>query len=359
MTSKLITPESPLLVPPLLAAEIGLTEAVILHQQIHYYCLISKHIKRDGRRWFWKTLKDWGQTLPFLKISAIRRAISNLRDKFKLIDVCRHSEKTWYQANWFTVNVENVQALWNRICENQQIDVSDLNASICSKATDHIKEFPSKEFASQQHSAVELEKSEEVETENLDYDQEGVCQTSKPELLQTNRFVEDIEPLDSTTETNTHEDHFSAAPVASNFHDEDFGDDYTEPVEKSVQPSNQEIQEVLQQLREIPFTPQFRLNAEIQRTVRRCWENVPGAIAYLKEALRTWKGIKSPEAVFVAACKEGRKPEAQQAKSGVVAWFNWARKNRIVIAMSGEVVYTPDGEAVAVAEMMRRFPVGD
>ncbi|BAY41439.1 hypothetical protein NIES2111_58350 (plasmid) [Nostoc sp. NIES-2111] len=116
--------------------------------------------------------------------------------------------------------------------------------------------------------------------------------------------------------------------------------------------------EVLQQLQEMPCTPQFRLNGEIQRTVKRYWQNVPGAIAYLKEAVRTWKGVKSPEVVFVAACKEGRKPEAQQAKSGVVAWFEWARKERIVIAMSGEVVYTPDGEAVAVAEMIRRFPVG-
>lgn len=79
----------------------------------------------------------------------------------------------------------------------------------------------------------------------------------------------------------------------------------------------------------------------------------------LKEALRTWKGVKSPEAVFVAACKEGRKPESAQAKSSVIAWFEWARKNRIVIviAMSGEVVYTPDGEAVVLAEMMRRFPI--
>ncbi|MBC1218024.1 hypothetical protein GNE08_27955 (plasmid) [Trichormus variabilis ARAD] len=59
----------------------------------------------------------------------------------------------------------------------------------------------------------------------------------------------------------------------------------------------------------------------------------------------------------MAACKEGRKPEVQQAKSGVVAWFEWARKNRIVIAMSGDTVYTPDGEAVALAEMMRRCPV--
>jgi hypothetical protein len=63
--------------------------------------------------------------------------------------------------------------------------------------------------------------------------------------------------------------------------------------------------------------------------------------------------------VFVAACKEGRKPETQQAKSTVIAWFEWARKNRIAIAMSGEDVYTAEGEAVALVEMMRRFPVGE
>ncbi|MFN6565797.1 hypothetical protein [Dendronalium sp. ChiSLP03b] len=96
----------------------------------------------------------------------------------------------------------------------------------------------------------------------------------------------------------------------------------------------------VQHLREILCTPQFRLNAEIQRTIRRYWENVPGAIAYLKEALRTRIGVKSPEAVFVAACKEGRKPESAQAKSAVKDWFEWARRQRIVIAMSGEVVYT-------------------
>jgi len=96
-----------------------------------------------------------------------------------------------------------------------------------------------------------------------------------------------------------------------------------------------------------------------QRTVKLYWENVPRVIAYLKEARWTWKGVKSSEAVFVAACKEGRKPESAQAKSEVVAWFEWARKQRIVIAMSGEAVYTPDGEAVALQEMMRRCPVGE
>jgi hypothetical protein len=70
----------------------------------------------------------------------------------------------------------------------------------------------------------------------------------------------------------------------------------------------------------------------------------------LKEALRTWKGVKSPEAVFVAACKEGRKLESAQGKSEVIAWFEWARKQKIVIAMSGEVVYTPKGEAVELQD---------
>lgn len=183
----------------------------------------------------------------------------------------------------------------------------------------------------QQHSAVELEKSEEVKTEILGCDQES-------ELPQITHFVENIEQDDSTSEIDTHvrvasrrESHSSADEVASNFQSGDSGDDdYTEPVDKSAQPSQQEVQEVLQQLREIPCTPQFRLNAEIQRTVKRYWANVPGAIAYLKEALRTWKGVKSPEAVFVAACKEGRKPEAQQVKSAVKDWFEWARKERIV-----------------------------
>ncbi|MEH1963593.1 MAG: hypothetical protein V7L05_27865 [Nostoc sp.] len=66
--------------------------------------------------------------------------------------------------------------------------------------------------------------------------------------------------------------------------------------------------------------------------------------------------MKSPEAVFVAACNEGRKPETQQAKSDVVAWFKWARQERIVIAISGADVYTPEGEVVAIGEMMRWFP---
>ena len=200
-----------------------------------------------------------------------------MRDNFKLIDVCRHSEKTWYQANWFTVNVENVETLWNTICQNQQIDLSILNTSNCPQQADHIKDFSLKDFPSQQHVAVEFKKSEEVEQEDFD------------NQVSATHFVEEIELVNSTNEIDSDEDNFSTAPVASNFQSEDCSDDdYAKPVKKSIQPSHHEVQEVLQQLRDISCTPQFRLNSEIQRTVKRCWENVPGAMAQAPAGYR-WR----------------------------------------------------------------------
>ncbi|MBD2213069.1 hypothetical protein H6G27_24785 [Nostoc linckia FACHB-104] len=55
------------------------------------------------------------------------------------------------------------------------------------------------------------------------------------------------------------------------------------------------------------------------------------------------------------SCKSGAKSK-NTVTSDVSTWFEWARKQRIVIAMSGSVVFTPDGDAVEVQEMMRRFP---
>ncbi|MBE9053937.1 HTH domain-containing protein [Nostocales cyanobacterium LEGE 11386] len=350
--NKLLIDGQHALYSPALASRIGRSAATIL-QQAHYWMGVKGGKTIDGVKWFWKTYQQWAEELS-LSVSTVRRAIALLKT-LGFIAIEKLSAKTYYQANWYTVKTITVQLFLN-----EHMDMSIMQTSMCSQRADHIKEFPSQEFASQQHSAVEPLKNEELENENLEYDQKGAGQNPELELPQTTHYVEEPKQDNSTTEIDTHEDHSSAAPVASNFQDEDSGDDdYTEPQEKSVRPSQQEVQEVLQQLREIPCTQQFRLNGEIQRTVKRYWENVPGAIAYLKEALRTWKGVKSPEAVFVAACKEGRKPESAQVKSAVKEWFEWARQKRIVIAISGEVVYTPDGDAVALAEMMRRFPVGE
>jgi hypothetical protein len=83
---------------------------------------------------------------------------------------------------------------------------------------------------------------------------------------------------------------------------------------------------------------------------------VSGAIARVKEAIQNnW--CTNPTGLFIASCKKGVKPEKSQVSNEVNEWFNWARARRIVLAMSQGFVYTPEGEAVKLEEMMRQYPM--
>ena len=90
--------------------------------------------------------------------------------------------------------------------------------------------------------------------------------------------------------------------------------------------------------------------------VKKYWENVQGAIARVKEALQQgW--CNNPTGLFINSYKKGIKPQKSQVSNDVSEWFNWARKQRIVIGMSGEVGYTPEGEPVSIREMMELHPI--
>jgi len=90
--------------------------------------------------------------------------------------------------------------------------------------------------------------------------------------------------------------------------------------------------------------------------VRRYWGNVQGAIARVKEAIRNgW--CQNATGLFIASCKKGAKPENPVVDNTVNEWFNWARGRRIVLAMSGDVAYTPDGEPVSLRKMMELHPM--
>ena len=79
------------------------------------------------------------------------------------------------------------------------------------------------------------------------------------------------------------------------------------------------------------------------------------AIGRVKEAIHEgW--CDNPTGLFINSCKSGEKPK-NTLTSDVSAWFEWARKERIVIAMSEGVVYTPEGEVVRIEEMMQRCPL--
>ncbi len=157
-------------------------------------------------------------------------------------------------------------------------------------------------------------------------------------------FLDEQEQDNSCNKPTTHEDQYCAAT--------------NEPAQK---PSQQELRDVYDELRQIKCTPGFQLNERVQRTVVQYWQNVPGAIAYLKEALRTWKRVDCPEAVFVAACKNGKKPEKMVVSAGFNEWYDWAYKKRLVqAAMMKDGVHCvilANNELVAVPKAMQLYPV--
>ncbi|BAZ02757.1 hypothetical protein NIES37_67700 [Tolypothrix tenuis PCC 7101] len=183
------------------------------------------------------------------------------------------------------------------------------------------------------NTAVGEKKDEGVEQSEY----EPVHQAPQPEQPQMTRFVDELELNKSTGEIDPHEDEFSEAQVKVG--------------SSTYQPSKHEVAEVCTELRRLRINPEPCLGV-----VKKYWSNVAGALAYLKEALQTWQSVNSPTGVFIAACKEGKKPQ-NTATADVIAWYEWAKRQRIVAAMSGKVVYTPDGEPVDLQQMMRQYPL--
>jgi DNA-binding transcriptional ArsR family regulator len=136
---------------PLLASQIGRSEATIL-QQANYWISVNGGQIIDGVKWFWKTYEQWAEELA-LSVSTVRRAIAKLKN-LGLIAVEKPSAKTYYQANWYTLNKEAIMAL------NEQIEAISLNTTNCSKEAVH-----SIDSSSENYSSSLLE--EKIENKNL------------------------------------------------------------------------------------------------------------------------------------------------------------------------------------------------
>ncbi|WP_423800422.1 conserved phage C-terminal domain-containing protein [Neobacillus sp. SAB-20_R2A] len=114
--SRLLINESPVMIIPSLAAEIGLNETVVL-QQIHYWLGVSKH-KIEGRTWVYNTYEEWQKQLPFWSVSTIKRTIRSLEMLGLLIS------ENWNQmkmdkTKWYTIDYEKLQELEGSLLERQ------------------------------------------------------------------------------------------------------------------------------------------------------------------------------------------------------------------------------------------------
>jgi hypothetical protein len=116
--------------------------------------------------------------------------------------------------------------------------------------------------------------------------------------------------------------------------------------------SQAELDNIEAELKKLNINPE-----PCKGVIRKYWGNVQGAIARVKEALQQgW--CTNPCGLFIKSCKEGLKPIKALVDTTITEWFNWAYKNRIVIAMTGgHTAFTPDGVPVSLQEMMELYPM--
>jgi hypothetical protein len=152
----------PLLIPPDLAKEIGLHEAVIL-QQIHYWLERSNHLI-NGCRWIYNTYQAWQQQFPFLTLSAIRKAIARL-EGLNLLKTERFDKQRWNQTKWYSINYQRLEVLICSICSNRtdpSAQIQHLNSAVLSSSFTEITAFTTSENTSPQSEEREEEKSDKA-----------------------------------------------------------------------------------------------------------------------------------------------------------------------------------------------------
>ncbi len=130
--SKLLINEHPLQVLPTLAKLIGLNEAIAL-QQLHYWLERSDNI-RDGRKWVYKTYKEWQQgtkkqagDFPFWTVKVIGNTFRSLEEK-GLVITQKFESGAWVHRKWYTIDYDALDALSTE-CPNRDIRMSESGQS--------------------------------------------------------------------------------------------------------------------------------------------------------------------------------------------------------------------------------------
>jgi len=105
----LMVNESPLILSPTLATEIGLNEALFL-QQLHYWLGQSSHI-HDGHTWVYNTKEQWAEQFPFWSSSTLKRAISSLRRQGLIYTTDRYNPSRTDRKLWYTIDYERLSTI--------------------------------------------------------------------------------------------------------------------------------------------------------------------------------------------------------------------------------------------------------
>ena len=310
------------------------------------------------------TSASLGQINPPINILKEFLATFNRRQKCKAAILSWLDGKHYYGNSWIRITFENLADILGYCRETISKHMKDLifDGLVEDKASHRFPKDTASEYRLNLENileTIEFSQCEKIDAEVPDIS--GECADNPPtskttikffennntaaeenkvdeaeQETQIPRYSEQLEPVNSTQNPNASADKFPQSQV--------------EVVSTSEKPAKPEIKEVCAQLKRLRINPDPCLGV-----IKKYWDNVNNAIARVKEAIHEgW--CDNPTGLFINSCKNGEKPK-NTLTSDVSVWFEWARKERIVIAMSEGVVYTPEGEVVRIEEMMQRCPL--
>jgi len=109
--SKLLLDESPLVVLPSLAVNLGLNEAIFI-QQLHYWLNRTDKII-DNKKWVYKTIQEWQKEFPFWSEATIKRVIAKLKNLGVLfvekLSKDKRDRVSYYSINYQALNSSSTQ----------------------------------------------------------------------------------------------------------------------------------------------------------------------------------------------------------------------------------------------------------
>lgn len=333
---------------------------------------------KHARQWIYKRLVDWrSELMEEHSVGVIRRALKLLQEK-GLIDVTNNFKRNRAGAefngqdktNQYRMNFNKLHESLKTLQDSNlpflttgELDSTpgELETTPGESETTNIIEDSMSNFIA--HSTADKVAAVAEEEEEMDLTRLALktqVDEEQAELALCSVVVEE----QVTLTTNPVESDQSTDTLCVDEPEQVIPSNETTPHEGQCsagdeKPSREEIRDICNELRQIPCTPAFRISLEMMTVVNKYWRNVPGAIAYLKEALRTWKRVDSPESVFVSAVKNGKKPESMIIPTNQQQWLDWALKKRIILGrdLANGIVYDPDGRVVQISEMMKMHPM--
>ena len=310
------------------------------------------------------TSASLGQINPPINILKEFLATFNRRQKCKAAILSWLDGKHYYGNSWIRITFENLADILGYCRETISKHMRELVFDGL------VEDKPSHRFPKDTASEYRLNLENIIETiefsqcEKIDAKMphiSGECADNPPTSKTTIKFFENnntaaeenkVDGPEQETQRPRYDDKLEQVNSTQNPDSgvDKFPQSQVEVVSTSEKPLKPEIKEICAELKRLRINPDPCLGV-----IKKYWDNVNSAIARVKEAISEgW--CDNPTGLFIASCKNGEKPK-NAVTSDISVWFEWARKERLVLAMSGEVVYTPEGEAVEIMEMMQRYPL--